>query len=135
MFNDWLLVSSLIFGGCCSNVFSLETLINARPLSGHLITFSQFLFVSSIGIYHQLDFTHRWPRLRQTVIPIQYWFVMVLLFWSVSVLNNYALSFRIPMPLHIIFRSGSLIVAMLVSLLFFNQRYALITHSDLLPLK
>ena len=30
---------------------------------------------------------------------------MVVLFFSVSVLNNYALNFNIPLPLHMIFRS------------------------------
>ncbi|KAJ3327933.1 hypothetical protein HDU91_004234 [Kappamyces sp. JEL0680] len=50
--------------------------------------------------------------------------VMVALFWSVSVLNNWALGFSIPVPFHIIFRSGSLMVSMLMGYVFFSRTFS-----------
>ncbi|TPX60551.1 hypothetical protein PhCBS80983_g01707 [Powellomyces hirtus] len=49
---------------------------------------------------------------------------MVALFWTVSVLNNYALGFRISMPLHIIFRSMGLFVSMAISWGFFGKSFS-----------
>lgn len=125
---EWVLVITFIFTGCCSNVFALESLIKSVPKSGHLITFAQFVFVSLLGLGPQLDITRistvlpiMIPRLKERKVPIKYWSVMVVLFWSVSVLNNYALSYRIGMPLHIIFRSGGLLVSMVVGFTFFNR--------------
>ena len=46
---------------------------------------------------------------KTNAIPLSYYFLLVLMFLSVNVLNNYALNFHIPLPLHMIFRSGSLI--------------------------
>ena len=53
---------------------------------------------------------------------------MVLLFWGTSILNNYALGFNIPMTVHIIFRSLSLLVSMLNGYAFFGR---LVTKSQL----
>ena len=39
---------------------------------------------------------------------------MVLMFFVVSVTNNYALSFNIALPLHMIFRAGSLLANMVL---------------------
>ena len=50
---------------------------------------------------------------------------MVALFWTTSVLNNYALGFKVSVPVHIVFRSGSLFVSMLISWLFFNRKYSI----------
>lgn len=51
---------------------------------------------------------------KENTIPLSYYFYMVLMFLSVNVLNNYALNFHIPLPLHMIFRSGSLIANLLM---------------------
>ncbi|XP_014676959.1 PREDICTED: UDP-xylose and UDP-N-acetylglucosamine transporter-like [Priapulus caudatus] len=48
---------------------------------------------------------------------------MVAMFFSVSILNNYALSFHIAMPLHMVFRAGSLVANMLLSLIILKRRY------------
>jgi solute carrier family 35 (UDP-xylose/UDP-N-acetylglucosamine transporter), member B4 len=45
------------------------------------------------------------------------------MFFLVSVINNYALNFNISMPLHMIFRSGSLIANMLLGMVLLNKRY------------
>ncbi|KAI9203087.1 UAA transporter [Polychytrium aggregatum] len=124
---DWPLVLLLIFGGCCSNVFTLEVLISDQPKSGDLITFAQFLLVAVEGAFSMIE---RAPSgsllplaIKQSKIPLSRYAVMVTIFFLVSVLNNQALSYDIPVPLHIIFRSASLLASMLVGWLFFSKRF------------
>lgn len=40
-------------------------------------------------------------------VCFRYYFIMVAMFFTVSVVNNYALNLNIAMPLHMIFRSVS----------------------------
>ncbi len=42
---------------------------------------------------------------KKSVIPLSKYMSLVVMFFIVSVLNNYALNFNISMPLHMIFRS------------------------------
>jgi UDP-xylose/UDP-N-acetylglucosamine transporter B4 len=125
LLQEWIIVLALIFGGCCSNVYSLEMLVKSVPSSGNLITFAQFLFVSVEGLYSHIEFQAGWIpiKLKERKIPLYRWLVMVVIFWTVSVLNNYALAFNVPMPLHIIFRSASLIVSMFLGWLFFGRTF------------
>ena len=46
------------------------------------------------------------------------------MYFGVSVVNNWALSFDIPMPLHMIFRAGSLIANMIMGMLILGRRYS-----------
>eukprot|EP00794_Sanderia_malayensis_P006158 gene6158-6865_t len=50
--------------------------------------------------------------------------VMVVLFFSVQLTNNAALRFKIPMPLHMIFRSGSLMANLVLGVLILKRSYA-----------
>ncbi|KAI8370347.1 UAA transporter [Radiomyces spectabilis] len=102
------LILSLIFGGCCS----------------HLVTFGQFVFVAVEGLRHQLTWTRYGPRLKPTVVPLSRWLFLVVLFFLVSVLNNLALGYHISVPLHIIFRSGGLIINMAMGALILKKRYS-----------
>lgn len=45
------------------------------------------------------------------------------MFFVVSVCNNYAFDFNIPMPLHMIFRAGSLIANMIMGIIILRKRY------------
>jgi hypothetical protein len=80
-----------------TNVFSLESLVRAQAKSGHLITLSQFLFASSIGLSKHLEFQKHIPyvKFKNRNVPLTSWVLMVILFWLVNVLNNYALGFKI----------------------------------------
>ena len=52
---------------------------------------------------------------------------------AVSVTNNYALNFNIPMPLHMIFRAGSLLANMIMGFVLLGNTitfHLLIKHSD-----
>ena len=56
----------------------------------------------------------RVPALRARKIPLAPYAAQVALFYAVSLLNNAAFAYRIPMPVHIIFRSGGLVVSMVM---------------------
>lgn len=48
------------------------------------------------------------------VLCFRYYLTMVAMFFTVSVVNNYALNLNIAMPLHMIFRSVSTIILFLL---------------------
>uniref|UniRef100_A0A8D0G7L9 Solute carrier family 35 member B4 n=1 Tax=Sphenodon punctatus TaxID=8508 RepID=A0A8D0G7L9_SPHPU len=96
------LAVGLVFSGCCSNVVFLELLAREFPGCGNIVTFAQFLFIAVEGFIFESNFGRKRPA-----IPIRFYLVMVAMFFTVSVVNNYALNFNIAMPLHMIFRSVS----------------------------
>ncbi|XP_026546637.1 UDP-xylose and UDP-N-acetylglucosamine transporter-like [Notechis scutatus] len=112
------LAVGLVFAGCCSNVVFLELLIREFPGSGNLITFSQFFFIALEGFVFEANFGRKQPT-----IPIRFYLIMVGMFFTVSVVNNYALNLNIAMPLHMIFRSGSLIASMALGIIILKKRY------------
>jgi len=106
----------LVFLGCASNVFFLEHLINLDPTSGNLITFGQFAFIALERLRH-----FNW----EPKIPIQRHFLLVALFVSVAVINNWAFSFNIPLTLHIVFRAGSLVTNLILSKLILKRKFSI----------
>ncbi|EFX89856.1 hypothetical protein DAPPUDRAFT_303089 [Daphnia pulex] len=113
-----LIAGLLVFVGCCSNVFFLELLIKEDPGSGNLITFAQFLVIAVEGFITTMRF-----GTKKTQVPFTEYLKMVLMFFVVSVTNNYALSFNIALPLHMIFRAGSLLANMVLGILILKKRY------------
>ncbi|XP_029471103.1 UDP-xylose and UDP-N-acetylglucosamine transporter [Rhinatrema bivittatum] len=109
----------LVFLGCCSNVVFLEMIARRFPGCGNIVTFAQFLFIAAEGFIFEADFGRKKPA-----IPISYYTVMVAMFFTVSVVNNYALNLNIAMPLHMIFRSGSLIASMALGMIILERRYS-----------
>ncbi|KAK4117231.1 UAA-domain-containing protein [Canariomyces notabilis] len=123
---QWLAVGAmlaLIFGGCCSNVFALESIIKVEPASGTLLTFVQFLFVAAIGLPSQFDSKRPPFFLKPNRVPIRRWLVNIVLFFSINVLNNHAFSYDISVPVHIILRSGGSITTMLAGRLY-GKKYS-----------
>ncbi|KAI0366191.1 UAA transporter [Pilatotrama ljubarskyi] len=128
---DWATTLGLIFGGCCSNALTLEHLTRTHPRSGSLITFAQFVLISLHGLPRFLSF-RAWrpcprialpvPRLRPRTTPLAPYLAQVALFYALSLLNNAAFAYSIPMPVHIIFRSGGLVVSMLMGWLLAGKR-------------
>lgn len=117
----------LVFLGCCSNVVFLELLTKTFPNSGHLITLTQFLFISIKGFIQETKFGTKAPA-----IPIRKYMSLVILFFVTSVLNNYALGFNISMPLHMIFRSGALIANMILGVIILKKKYNLREYLSIL---
>ncbi|XP_053174638.1 UDP-xylose and UDP-N-acetylglucosamine transporter [Scomber japonicus] len=109
----------LVFVGCCSNVVSLELLVREFPGCGNIVTFAQFVFIALEGFIFETNLGRKKPA-----IPISNYVIMVTMFFTVSVINNYALNFNIAMPLHMIFRSGSLIANMILGIIILKKRYS-----------
>ncbi|XP_030587344.1 UDP-xylose and UDP-N-acetylglucosamine transporter [Archocentrus centrarchus] len=109
----------LVFVGCCSNVVFLELLVRDFPGCGNIVTFAQFVFIALEGFIFETNFGRKKPA-----IPVSNYVIMVTMFFTVSVINNYALNFNIAMPLHMIFRSGSLIANMILGIIILKKRYS-----------
>lgn len=123
---QWIAVGamlSLIFGGCCSNVFALEAIVQVEPASGTLLTFVQFLFVTIISLPSQLDRRRPPFFLKPNRVPIRRWLVNIVLFFAINVLNNHAFSYDISVPVHIILRSGGSITTIAAGYLY-GKRYS-----------
>ncbi|KAI9809003.1 MAG: hypothetical protein M1825_002292 [Sarcosagium campestre] len=117
------IMAGLIFGGCCSNVFALESIIKESADCGLLITFVQFVLVASVGLYDHFDIRNPPFFVRPNVVPMSRWLVYVVLFSSVNLLNNVAFGLEISVPMHIILRSGGSVTTMLVGRLW-GKRYS-----------
>ncbi|KAJ9112451.1 hypothetical protein QFC20_002239 [Naganishia adeliensis] len=132
---DWTPVLGLVFGGCCSNVFALEAVLKSHPNGGIFLTFIQFLYVTLETLSTQFTFFppegkskqggRYWlPRLKPRVVPLRRWIVQVALFLAVSLMNNWAFGLKVPVPIHIIFRSGGLCVSMFMGWKVGGKRYS-----------
>lgn len=97
-----------------SNAITLEQLTSEYPSVGSLITFFQFLVISLHGLPKHIAWTRYGPRFKPRRIPLTPYLIQVILFYFISLLNNAAFAYRIPMSVHIIFRSGGLIISMLL---------------------
>ncbi|KLO09922.1 UAA transporter [Schizopora paradoxa] len=143
---DWLTSLSLVFGGCCSNALTLEVITSQYPPFGTLITFAQFLFVTIAGLPKHLSvkpseisktrrFVVRYPtrskivlnpfryRLKPRRIPLSSYLIQVIMFLLISLLNNAAFAYQIPMSVHIVFRSGGPVVNMMIGWTLRKTRY------------
>lgn len=133
----------LIMLGCCSNVIVLELMLNIDSQCGSLVTIAQFLFITVTSLRDNLEQKQQQTRdsdgddnnshggggllfggwrLRRRTIPLHFHLLIVILFFGQSIINNLAFGFHISMPLHSIFRSGSLIMNLLIGVLFFGMR-------------
>lgn len=83
-----------------------------------MITFLQFLFIAVHGFIFTSKFGTVKPR-----IGLKDYAILVAMFFIVSVCNNYAFDFNIPMPLHMIFRAGSLIANMIMGIIILRKQY------------
>lgn len=108
----------MVFVGCCSNVVFLEMVVKEDPGAGNLATFLQFLFIATIGF-----FTVGKLGTAKRNIPFKQYLLLVGFFWTSSVANNYAFDFNISMPLHMIFRAGSLMANMAMGVWILKKRY------------
>uniref|UniRef100_A0A915JKF7 UDP-xylose and UDP-N-acetylglucosamine transporter n=1 Tax=Romanomermis culicivorax TaxID=13658 RepID=A0A915JKF7_ROMCU len=117
---DIPLAISSVLGSCCGCMIFVEYLAKEDPGSMNLMTFSSFLFISLEG----LILYNKFGTVKNN-IPLRSYVELVVIFFMVSVINNQALNFHIPVPLHIIFRSGSLISNMLMGMWLLKKRYSL----------
>ncbi|CAG4955892.1 UDP-xylose and UDP-N-acetylglucosamine transporter [Colias croceus] len=113
----------MVFVGCCSNVIFLELVVKEDPGAGNLATFLQFLFIASVGFCTVGKF-----GTAKRNIPFKQYLLLVGFFWTSSVANNYAFDFNISMPLHMIFRAGSLMANMAMGVWILKKRYPVLKY-------
>ena len=93
------------------------------------MTFAQFLVVSLLAFFTQLRRGNAKDKARLTVrkraISLRLYAAYVVVFFTMSVLNNKALNYNIAMPFHMIFRSGSLVTSLVLGALLLRRRYTL----------
>ncbi|CAH1122065.1 unnamed protein product [Ceutorhynchus assimilis] len=104
--------------GCMLNNVFLEYIIKLDPGAGHLITFLQFLFIAVHGFIYTSKFGTVKPK-----VPLKEYLILVTFFFITSVINNWAFAFNIPVPLHFIFRAGSLIANMIMGIFILKKKY------------
>ena len=143
LFPEWtniLLILTLIFGGCCSNVYALEAIIKAAPGSGTLVTCFQFGLIAAVSLPGRFEILKHaslsasssrlpspwWRRLRlkPNAVPLRKWAIYTALFVVINVLNNKAFDYRISVPLHIILRSAGPVSTMLVQRVLVGRRFS-----------
>jgi len=122
-----LLAILMVLVGCCSNVVFLELLVSQDPGIGNLVTFAQFLTIALEGFILTTKFGTVKPK-----VPFSAWVLLVIMYFLVSVSNNYALNFNIPMPLHMIFRAGSLMANMLLGVIILGKQYTMSKYLSIL---
>lgn len=113
---------------CISNALTLEQLTTGYPRAGSLITFAQFLLITLHGL-PKFIIWKPYPHLKPRQIPLLPYLAQVVLFYVLSSLNNAAFAYHIPMTVHIIFRSGGLVVSMCMGYLIMRRQYVLLTHA------
>ncbi|KAM3962609.1 UDP-xylose and UDP-N-acetylglucosamine transporter [Aphomia sociella] len=117
------LAMTMVFVGCCSNVVFLELVVKEDPGAGNLATFLQFLFIAIVGFCTVGKF-----GTAKRNIPFKQYLMLVGFFWTSSVANNYAFNFNISMPLHMIFRAGSLMANMAMGVWILKKRYTFLKY-------
>ncbi|KAJ2948885.1 hypothetical protein O0L34_g5814 [Tuta absoluta] len=114
---------TMVFVGCCSNVVFLELVVKEDPGAGNLATFLQFVFIASLGFITVGKF-----GTAERHIPFKKYLLLVAFFWTSSVANNYAFNFNISMPLHMIFRAGSLMANMAMGVWILKKQYPFLKY-------
>ena len=122
---SFLIGVSLVIGGCCLNNVFLENLVVADRASGQLLTLLQFAFIALLSVYERFERgPSGFPRPRSTSLPLWWYLLLTSIFWTLSVLNNMAYDFQISQPLHMVFRSSSLAVSLLLGFFLFKKSYS-----------
>ncbi|KAL3114945.1 hypothetical protein niasHT_011381 [Heterodera trifolii] len=116
-------------GGCIGCMICVESLAKEDPSAMNLMTFATFLFISVEGLL----FTTQCFSVKNK-IPIRGYLPVVITFFIVNVINNQALNFHVPVPLHIIFRSGSLLTSLLMNRLLLGREYPLKKYLSVLAI-
>uniref|UniRef100_A0A914C289 UDP-xylose and UDP-N-acetylglucosamine transporter n=1 Tax=Acrobeloides nanus TaxID=290746 RepID=A0A914C289_9BILA len=105
--------------GCIACMTCVESLAKENPSAMSLLTFATFLFIALEGLFVSSRFLTIPNK-----IPIRGYIPVVIVFTFVNFINNQALNFHVPVPLHIIFRSGSLLTSLLMNRLVLGRKYS-----------
>lgn len=109
-----------VLGSCVTCMSLVELLAKSDPGCMNLMTFATFLFISAEGFF----FATKCLSIKNKIPILRGYMKLVVIFFMVSTINNLALSYRIPVPLHIIFRSGSLLASMVLGIIILKRSYS-----------
>ncbi|KZW00040.1 UAA transporter [Exidia glandulosa HHB12029] len=112
---------TLLFGGCCSNAWSLEQLLTMDPRIASALTVIQMLFIAAHSLPVVLGAD---GRLKPRNVPLRKWALQVLCLVAMSLLNNWVFLFHVPVTVQIVFRSAGLLVSMAFNSIFNGKRYS-----------
>ncbi len=118
----WLGVLLVISGCCISNLF-LENLLCADRGAGQLLTLLQFAFVAALSVHNRFEWRSSRVTLRPLSVPILWYALLTAVFWTLSVLNGMAYDYNISIAFHMVFRSSSLAISLLLGATVFGKRY------------
>lgn len=114
------LKNTIASGKSQSKIYTISIVSKTLPLTNY----SSSLVLELSGCEHVtiLIPPSRWNpigsikslRLKKRKVPVRVWLIQVVLFFFISLLNNAAFGYAVPMGVHIIFRSGGLVINMLV---------------------
>ena len=113
----------LVIGGCCLNNVFLENMIIGDKACGNLLTMLQFIFISFIGVFGRVNWTNGF-KFKRSGTPLWWYLALTTIFFSQSALNNMAYNYQISQPLHMVFRSSSLAVSLILGFTLFKKSYA-----------
>jgi len=120
---DLTFMLSLVFGGCCTNVWTYEYLLKIDGRVGTALTFSQMAFVTLHSLPSFLTWSGPIPTLKPRNVPILQWALQVLVLTAGNLLTNLAYAFNVPLTIQIVFRSAGLAVSLLFGRFFLNKTY------------
>ncbi|CAE6367211.1 unnamed protein product [Rhizoctonia solani] len=109
---DFVLAISLVFGGCCTNAWTLERVLNETPSMGTTLSLLQMSFITAQGLPSVLQWnTPSWslvplPSLKPRKIPLSVWSVQVVLICTIATLNNLTFRYKLPLSIQIVLRSA-----------------------------
>lgn len=108
------------------------------PSFGTLMTFTQFFTISLFCVPYMI--IKQWPTKntpKTHPVPQYHWIIMVILFWTSTMLNQWVVSWKssfsysksnsipvVPVPLHILIKSGGLIANMITGRVLLHRRYS-----------
>ncbi|CAJ0937355.1 unnamed protein product, partial [Mesorhabditis belari] len=107
-----------VLGSCMGCMVAVEGIAKEDPSAMNLMTFATFVTISLVGLVTTKKFFTVPNK-----IPFRGYLWVITIFFTVNVINNQALNFHIPVPLHIIFRSGSLLASLLLEVAWRGRRY------------
>lgn len=112
--------------GCCSNVYTFERLIKINSKTTTLLTLCQYIFIFSISIIY-LIFNKYWLNNNnnnyKTKFYLPKYFIPVLFQTLTSHMSNYVFQLGFTIPTHIIIRSMSTTITMILGLLIWKKSY------------
>uniref|UniRef100_A0A914M600 EamA domain-containing protein n=1 Tax=Meloidogyne incognita TaxID=6306 RepID=A0A914M600_MELIC len=113
-----MLLALLTIFSCSLNTIAIEAFTNLTGRSTlSFLTFATFLFMVINGLLNKQIFLRRH-------IPISSYLLITLIFFVVSLTNNWVMGLGVPFPLIIVSRSGTLVANALLTFLLQNRRYS-----------